>query len=159
MTFLGKLYDASEDGTEPFGMVGVGVAMDGGKDIRIVSQLQTLYDVGLLLGDGGKMQAVVVHDVAAVVDLRVVDGIRPVVAHGEAFSFKVFDAGQSGGEEQCGAVVAHDAVDLLGHGLVERAQPRLDVDDRDVDLGGGHGTGEGGVGVAIEHDIVGLLLE
>ena len=54
-------------------------------------------------------------------------------------------------------MVAHDAVDFLRHGLVERAQSRLDVDDGYVDLGGGHGTSEGRVGVAIKHDEVGLF--
>ena len=121
-------------------MVGVAVAVDGGEDERSVGQFQALNDVSLLLSDFSEMQAVVVHDVATVVDLGIVDGVGSVVVHGEAFAFQVLDASEGGGEQQGGAVVAHDAVDFFGHGLVERTQSRLNVSDGHMDFGSGHGT-------------------
>ena len=48
-------------------------------------------------------------------------------------------------------MIAHDAVDLLRHGHVERAQPRLDVYDGNMQLGGSQGTGQRGICVAEKH--------
>ena len=74
LSLFGKLDEGSEDGVEALGMVGVAVAMNGGQDEEFAIQSQALYDIGLFLSDIGEMQAVVIHDVAAVVDLWVVDG-------------------------------------------------------------------------------------
>ena len=52
------------------------------------------------------------------------------------------------GEEQIGELVGDDAVDLLGHRAVEAAQPRLEVGDRDPELGGDERRGERRVHVA-----------
>ena len=53
-------------------------------------------------------------------------------------------------------MVGQDAVDLLGHAPVERAQAGLDVGDRDVQLGGREGAGERRVGVAVDEQPVRL---
>ena len=52
------------------------------------------------------------------------------------------------GEEEIGHPVGEDAVDLLGHGPVERAQAGLDVGHGDAELGGGERGGERRVDVA-----------
>ncbi len=54
------------------------------------------------------------------------------------------------GEQQRRQVVGHHAVDLLGHAAVERAQARLDVGDRHVQLGRGERSGQRGVRVAVD---------
>lgn len=55
-------------------------------------------------------------------------------------------------------MIGHDAVDLFGHGFVERAQPRLNVDDGHKHFGSGDGAGECRVGVAVKHQEVGAEL-
>jgi hypothetical protein len=62
-------------------------------------------------------------------------------------------------EEDVGQPVGEDAVDLLGHRPVERAQPGLDVRDRDAELGGREGDGERRVDVTAHAHQIGLLLE
>ena len=77
----------------------------------------------------------------------------------DALGLEVADRRVGRGEEEIGKMVGDDPVDLLGHEAVERAEPRLDVVDRDVQLGGRECAGEGGVGVAVDEDAIGLLVE
>ena len=64
-----------------------------------------------------------------------------------------------GGEEIVAKDVGAEAVDLLGHGHVPRAQPGLDVRDLDPQLLGGDGTGHGRIDVADDDDQIGPLLQ
>ena len=56
-------------------------------------------------------------------------------------------------------MVGDDAVDLFGHLAVEGAQAGFDMGHRDVQLAGGQGAGEGGIGVAVNHQPVRLGFE
>ena len=58
-------------------------------------------------------------------------------------------------EQQVGDVVGHHAVDLFGHGAVERAQAGLEVGDADLQLGAHEGAGQRRVDVAGHDDPVG----
>ena len=63
-----------------------------------------------------------------------------------------------GGRQQDGReLVGEDPVDLLGHRSIERAQPGLDVRDRDAPLGGDQRGGERRVDVSDHDDEVGAL--
>ena len=139
-------------------MVGVAVAVQGGQHVWFLIQSKLLEQVGFLVCDGREVQTVVVHDVTAVIYFRVVDGEGTVLIHLETFFGKVVEPRSGRREEQRGAVVAHDAVDFFGHAFVERTQSGFDVNHGYVDFGCCHGTSEGGVGVAIQHDAVGLFV-
>ncbi len=67
----------------------------------------------------------------------------------------------SGGvdEEELRERVGHHPIDLLRHRAVEAAEPRLDVADRDLKLGGNQGSGEGRVHVARDKQHVGSDLD
>lgn len=151
------LHQGPEDRREPLRVVGVVVAVYGHKDIFAGVQVMALQYVGFLLGDAGEIHAVVVHHVA-----EVDDGVRPAVGEAslrveEALSSEVLDGRVGRGEEYCREPVADDAVHLLGHRHVERAQAGLDVVHRHVEFAGGHGAGERRVGVAVEYHAVEML--
>ena len=61
------------------------------------------------------------------------------------------------GEQEVGQPVGEDAVDLLGHRPVERAQAGLDVRNRDAELGCRERAGERRVDVATDAHEVGAL--
>ena len=64
------------------------------------------------------------------------------------------DSDVGGTEEQAREPVADDAVDLLGHAHVERAQTGLDVRERQAQLGGDERAGKRRVRVAVdEHGV------
>ena len=69
---------------------------------------------------------------------------------GHALAAQVLNGHVAGAEEQVGEAVGEHAVDLFGHRAVERTQPRLDVGDRDDELGRREGAGERRVGVAVD---------
>ena len=143
-----------EDGLEALRIVGVVVTVDGGEDVGTGLEVEVLHDGAALAGEGGEVHAVVVHDVTTVANtavFAVAEGGGAVV---ETFVAEVVDSSLGGGEADAGELVADDAVDFFGHGHVEGTETGLDMEHRDVDFGGGHGTGEGGVGVAIEDDAV-----
>jgi len=77
----------------------------------------------------------------------------------EALTAQVCDGCFGWTEEEGGHMVGEYPVDLLWHSPVEAAQSRLHVGHRDVQLGRGQRAGERAVGVAVDHDQVGLLLE
>src|SRR5436309_733787 len=78
------------------------------------------------------------HDIADEMDLRGRDALPKKVDPG------VF----LGDEEQIRDGVREQAVDFFRHRPVEAAEPRLDVDEREAELDGGDGGGQGGVHVA-----------
>ncbi len=61
-----------------------------------------------------------------------------------------------GGEEVVRDVVRQPPVVLLGHPEVVAPEARLDVPDRDPELGRGHRAGEDRVRVALDEDAVRL---
>ena len=116
-----------QDGAQALGVVGVLRPVDGGQRVAAVGQAELGRD-----GGGGVGHRVahgeqdVGHDIA--------DDDGPV---GQALVGQVRRGDVGGGQEEVGGVVGQDPVDLLGHGPVERAQPRLQVGDRHVELDGG----------------------
>ena len=80
-----------------------------------------------LIGQCGKIHAVVVHNVTAVANLSVTASGKSGVAFHETFVSKVIDSRLGGGETDIGELVAHNAVDFLGHSHVERTQACLDM--------------------------------
>ena len=93
-----------------------------------------------LLGDAGGQ---VLHQVADLDDtLR--DPLGRKVGHG----------GRRRHEQPPREMVGHDPVDLLGHAPVEASEPRLDVRDRDAQLGRRQRPDQRGVRVAVhEHGV------
>ena len=80
------------------------------------------------------------------VDHRVADQLHAVA--GDPLGGQVLDRVRGGAEQQVGDAVGEDAVHLLGHLPVARAQARLDVGDGDAQLGRGERRGQGRVDVA-----------
>ena len=77
----------------------------------------------------------------------------------DALGREVRDRGLRRAEEQPREAVADDAVDLLGHAHVERAQARFDVRERQPELRGDERSRERRVGVAVHEHRVGAQLE
>ena len=90
------------------------------------------------------------------VDHHVADEADPVGVH--ALATQVLITVPRRREEQVGDAVGQHTVDLLRHGAVEGAEPRLDVGDADAALHGHERRGEGGVDVADDDDPVRLRL-
>ena len=68
----------------------------------------------------------------------------------DAFAQEVLAAALFGDEEDIRDGIREEPVDLLRHGAVKGAEPRLDVGDRNVEL---HGRQSGGQsGVDVPHD-------
>ena len=129
---------------EHLGVIDCGLAMHRQDGIsRLVSDL---FRQGTR-GDHVPVPAPCIHDQVA--DGRAGDGVvaleRVQEPGGEA----------RGSEPQVGHAVDADAVHLLGHGPVEGADARLDVDQDGAGLFGRQGRGESGVGVAVADDDLG----
>jgi hypothetical protein len=77
----------------------------------------------------------------------------------DALGGKIARGHLRGAEQQFGEVVDHHPIDFLGHRTVERAQPGLDMHDRDAELGGSEPSGERGVGVPVDQYRIGLPLD
>ena len=137
-----------DDPGQAVGVVGVLGPVDGGH--REVAALQA--EVGQHGVGVGELGADLHQDV----DHDVTDEDR---AGGQALGGQVVHRYLGGGQQQVGGVVGEHAVVLLGHGPVERAQPGLQVRDRQVQLHRGQGAGQGGVGVAVDQHPVGSVLE
>ena len=56
-------------------------------------------------------------------------------------------------------MIGNNAIDLFGHLAIEGAQARLDMRDGDVQLGRRQRAGERGIGVAVDHQLVGLRFQ
>ncbi len=79
-------------------------------------------------------------------------------ARGQALVGQVAHRDLGRGQQQVGGVVGEHPVVLLGHPPVERAQARLEVRDRQVQLHRGQRAGERRVGVAVDQHPVRALL-
>ncbi|CAB4337458.1 unannotated protein [freshwater metagenome] len=79
-------------------------------------------------------------------------------AGSKPFVLKIRQCNLRRAEQQLGAVVGQDSVQLLRHRAVEGAHPGLDVDDGNIRLGGRKCTGQCRVGVAVDENCVRLLL-
>ena len=90
------------------------------------------------------------------VDHRVADHVHALV--GDPLAAQVGDRLGAVEEEPLGKAVGDDPVDLLGHGAIEAAQPRLDMGDRNLHLDRGQHGGQGRVDVAGDHHQVGFLV-
>jgi hypothetical protein len=104
---------------------------------------------------------------------RVPVGNRPVLVHGidnsiaghmdlcvtDSFLKQVLARELSRGKEVIRDVVGNDAVDLLGHAAVETPQSRLDMPDRDMEFGCRERCCEDGIGVSLDKDYAGPVLQ
>ena len=70
----------------------------------------------------------------------------------DAFARQILVGRALGGVEQIGDLVREHAIDLFGHGAVVAAQPRLDMRDGNVLLGGNQAAREGRVDVADDYN-------
>jgi hypothetical protein len=124
----------------PLRAVDVGRAVQGGDHVRPVAQVVNRPR-------GRRVELVQVGDER--VDHRVADEVHGRV--GPALARQVAEGLGRGGEQQVAELVGQPPVDLLGHGVVEAAQPGLDVRERDAELGARQGGADGGVHVAVKH--------
>lgn len=136
------------DGGQALGVVGVLLAVDGGQHIVVFRQAQLGHQAGAGLYAAAVVQGHVIHHVAHLHD----------AACGIALALQVGGGCLRGGEQPARDAVGEDAVDLLGHGHVEAAQPGFDMRHGDVQLGGGQRAGQGGIGVAIDQHGIGALV-
>src|SRR4029077_10322046 len=113
-----------------------------------VLQSKFITDSGLL-SDGQKVTQGVDHHIAN----------HENAAAGPAFFQEVLDGIFFCNKEIVSEGVSQDAVDLLGHGTVEAAEPRLDVGNADAKFGGGERNGDGGIDVANDENQVRLALD
>ena len=137
-----------DDAPEFLGVVDVLLAVGGDEEVFTWRKAKCFEDVCLLLRD------------LPVLEDRVDDGVP---GHADlvllnAFPVEVPPCGLRGGEEVVGDVVRDYPVDLLGHRPVETPEAGLDVADPDVELRGRKGPGHDGVGVALDENDVGGLL-
>ena len=86
------------------------------------------------------------------IDHRIADERDPVVC--DSFTAKVVDRTLRVREQEGAEVIRDLAIVLLRHRLVEAAQPRLEVCDRDEQFHGRDSRGEGGIDIAWHHDEV-----
>ena len=78
---------------------------------------------------------------------------------GNALGGEVLIAVARGGEKQLREAIGQDAVDLLRHAPVARAQAGLHMGDPQSQLGGHERDGERGVDVAGDHHYLGVLAQ
>jgi asparagine synthase (glutamine-hydrolysing) len=145
---LGNFIEGFEDAAQLGGIVDVGGAVEGDEAERGIGNAESGPDGGsgaspLEVGEQG-------------VDHQVAD--HPDGGFRDAFAEKVGPAGGFGDEEEVSDRVRDEAVDLLRHGSVARAETSLDMDDGDLHLLGDDRSGEGGVDIADDEDGAGVFL-
>ncbi len=87
------------------------------------------------------------------IDHHVADEVDPVA--GDPFPREVLVGRGLRGEQEIGHRVRQHAVDLLRHGPIEAAEPRLHVRQPETELVRGEGSGQSGVHVAHHEDEIG----
>jgi hypothetical protein len=98
------------------------------------------------------------HEVAAErIDHQIAHQMDPLRVG--AFAPEIGDAARLADQQQVRDGIREDAVDLLGHGAVEAAQARFDVNDGNAQLGGDKRASERGVDVADNEDGVRVRVE
>jgi hypothetical protein len=104
---------------------------------RPVHQVQILNDPGLLC-DGQELPECINHDIS--------DEMNTLA--GPAFSQKIFNGVFFGHKQIIGQRIGQHTIDFFGHGTVEAAQTRLDVDDLDADFDGRERSCDRGINVS-----------
>ena len=138
----------AENVCEQHRVVGVLGAVHRREDIAARRQAEPLQQPAAVAGKLHELQRRVIHHVA-----------RAVYAVGDPFAAQVIDRGVGRREQQAGDVVGENAVGLLRHRPVERAQARLDVRDRNAELDGRERPSQRRVGVAVDQQPARLLLQ
>src|SRR3990172_5797130 len=133
----------AEKGGEAAQVVDVAGAVQRHQYVGGGVQPQPRQRPGRLIGPRQEVKEGVRHDVAHRVDA----GADPLGA-------QVLRRGRRRAEEEAGAVVGEDAVDLLRHAPVEAAETGLHMGEANVELGGDQRPRQRGVRVAVdEHDV------
>ena len=128
VVLTGDVGQCAENRLQPLGIVGIVVTVDGGQYIAAGLQGQLLHNGAVLAGEGGKVDAVVVHHIPAVAHPPFLAVEECGRALHKAFPSQIVHGGLGGGKANAGELVAHDAVNLFGHGHVKGAQPCLDME-------------------------------
>ena len=139
----GELHETVDDPVQAHRLVDVGGPVQRDEHVLALLHADGLPDAQLarlLLAAAQRVD----HRVADVVD----------AARADALGLQVLDRLGAVREQHVRQAVGEDAVDLLRHAPVERAQPGLEVGDGDAHLRRGERAGERGVHVAgDEHDV------
>ena len=104
--------------------------------------LVLVEDAGALLGAG--------HETEHRFDDGVAGEGYPLL--GDPFSQEIVDAHLGGSTTEVAQVIGDDPVVLFGHRPVVAAEPALDVAEKDAAGIGRQGSGDDGVGVALDQD-------
>lgn len=143
----GELGERGENFAKALRVVGIFRAMDCGEDELLGLKLQILQDARVFFREVAVEEDRVIHDVAHAMHAAL-----------DAFVVEIFVGGFSGREKEQRDVVGEDAIDFLGHAAIEGAETGFDMGDGNVEFYGGEGSGESGIGVAIDEDEIGLVL-
>lgn len=143
----GELDERGENFAKALRVVGIFGAMNRGEDVLPGLKLQSFQDACVLFREIAVEENGVVHDIT--------DAMHAAL---DSFVMEIFVGGLGGCEEQSGDVVCEDAIDFLGHAAIEGAETGFNVSDGNVKFCGGEGSGESGVGIAIDEDEIGLIL-
>jgi hypothetical protein len=122
--------------------------MNRSKHIALRLKVEVPENLRSALSQLQMLQRSIIHDVT--------DKVNPF---GNSFFPKVFDGCCGWSKQQRGKMICDYAVDFFRHISIEAAKTRFNVGHGEVELGRGKRTGESGVGIAIDKDCVGFLLQ
>ena len=145
---LGQQVQTFHQALQTLGIVSVVGAVHGAQHELAGLDTEGFQRVRAALGHFGHLQGAVIHHVTHLLDARAADAFAQQVGGGDVRHREV----------HVGDVVGQHPVDLFRH-AVERAQAGLDVSKRQVDLGRSQGTGQRAVGVTVDNDDIGLLVD
>src|SRR5207244_3222580 len=143
---VGRPLERNERPCQPFFRIDVLRAVERQQEVAARLQAETRQDVGPFLRYRAVLQERVEHAVA-----DDVDALRHVLAS------QILPRGGRRSEEEVRELVRDDAVDLLGHRLVERPDARFDVRERTTLLARQETAGERRVRVAVDDHEVGVF--